>query len=100
MYVCMYVCMFHMYVFTFFKTIRICICVWVCLRPEVVAGNKRASEDGKESPKVDVQLVMATATLTKAVRALLDDVSAVRAGDGVKVLNDEKIMYVCMYGCV
>ena len=57
------------------------------------AGNKRASEDGKESPKVDVQLVMATATLTKAVRALLDDVSAVRVGDGVKVID----MYVCMY---
>ena len=37
---------------------------------------------------MDVQLVMATATLTEAVRVLLDDVSAVRAGDGVKV---------CMY---
>ena len=61
------------------------------------AGNKRASEDGKESSKVDVQLVMATATLTKAVRALLDDVSAVRAGDGVKVIDMYLCMYVCMY---
>lgn len=52
-----------------------------------VAGSKRAIEDGKEGPKVDVQLVMATATLTKAVRALLDDVSAVRVDGGVKVCD-------------
>ena len=34
-----------------------------------------------------MQLVMATATLTKAVRALLDDVSAVRVDGGVKVCD-------------
>lgn len=58
----------------------------------VLAANKRASlksadAEAGEAPELevareDVQLVMATATLTKAVRALLDDVSAARAGGG------------------
>ena len=80
--------------------------VYVCVYE---AGSKRSSEDGKEGPKVDVQLVMATATLTKAVRALLDDVSAVRVDGGIKVFTFHILyntilcmyvyIYVCMYEC-